>query len=60
GFLDDVDLNKIVAFEVALLAYFRTEHSSLRKTINKSGDYNDEIAGKLKEVVETFKSSQTY
>ncbi|MDC1319368.1 F0F1 ATP synthase subunit alpha [Litorivicinus sp.] len=60
GFLDDVDLNKIVAFEVALLAYFRTEHSSLRKTINKSGDYNDEIAGKLNEVVETFKSSQTY
>ena len=60
GFLDDVDVNKVVAFEAALLGYFRSEHSKLRDEINKKGDYSDEIAGKLKAVVESFKSSQTY
>jgi len=60
GFLDDVDVNKVVAFEAALLSYFRSEHSKLRDEINKKGDYSDEIAGKLKAVVESFKSSQTY
>ncbi len=60
GFLDDVDVNRVVAFEAALLSYFRSEHKKLRTEINKKGDYNDEIAGKLKAVVESFKSSQTY
>jgi F0F1-type ATP synthase, alpha subunit len=60
GFLDDVDVSKVVDFEAALLDYFRAEHADLRKELNASGDYNDEIAGKLKAVVESFKSSQTY
>lgn len=60
GFLDDVDVTKVVDFEAALLDYFRAEHADLRKELNASGDYNDEIAGKLKAVVESFKSSQTY
>lgn len=60
GFLDDVDVTKVVDFEAALLDYFRGEHADLRKELNASGDYNDEIAGKLKAVVESFKSSQTY
>ena len=60
GFLDDVDVTKVVDFEAALLDYFRAEHAELRKELNASGDYNDEIAGKLKAVVESFKSSQTY
>jgi F-type H+-transporting ATPase subunit alpha len=60
GFLDDVDVSKVVAFEAALLDYFRAEHADLRKELNASGDYNDEIAGKLNAVVESFKSSQTY
>ncbi len=60
GFLDDVPVNKVVAFEAALLAYFRSEHADLRAEINKKGDYNDDIAAKLKAAVESFKSSQSY
>jgi F-type H+-transporting ATPase subunit alpha len=30
------------------------------KSINESGDYNDEIAAKLKAGIEKFKSTQTW
>lgn len=60
GHLDDVPVNKVVAFETALLSYFRSEHDALRSEINASGDYNDGVAAKLDAVVTTFKSSHTY
>ena len=60
GHLDDVPVNKVVAFETALLSYFRSEHGALRSEINASGDYNDGVAAKLDAVVTTFKSSHTY
>ena len=60
GFLDDVELSKVVAFEVALLDYFNSEYGKLRDQVNKSGDYSDDIAVQLRSVVETFKSSRTY
>ena len=60
GHLDDVPVNKVVAFETALLSYFRSEHAALRSEINVSGDYNDGVAAKLDAVVTTFKSSHTY
>lgn len=60
GHLDDVPVTKVVAFETALLSYFRSEHDALRSEINASGDYNDGVAAKLDAVVTTFKSSHTY
>jgi len=60
GFLDDVEVTKVVAFESALLDYFNSEYAALRDEINESGNYNDDIAAKLKACVESFKSSRTY
>ena len=60
GYLDDVDVTKVVAFEAALLDYFNSENSALRDEINESGDYGDDIAAKLKACVESFKSSRTF
>ncbi len=60
GYLDDVDVTKVVAFEAALLDYFNSENSTLRDEINESGDYSDDIAAKLKACVESFKSSRTF
>ena len=60
GFLDDVELSKVVAFEAALLDYFNSEHGKLRDQVNASGDYSDDIAAQLRSVVETFKLSRTY
>ena len=60
GYLDDVELNKIVDFESALHAYMRASQSALMDTINTTGDYNDEITAGLKAAVEDFKATGTW
>ncbi|BFM13804.1 F0F1 ATP synthase subunit alpha [Simiduia litorea] len=60
GFLKDVEVAKIGAFENALLSYMNAEHSDLMKKVNASGDYNDEIAATLKGALEKFKATQTW
>ena len=60
GYLDDVELNKIVDFENALHAYMRASQSALLDTINESGDLNDEITAGLKTAVEDFKANGSW
>ena len=60
GYLEDVDVNKIQAFEAALLSYANSEYKELMDKINVKGDFNDEIAAGLKELIEKFKSTQTW
>ena len=60
GYLEDVEVNKIQAFEAALLSYANSEYKELMDKINVKGDYNDEIAAGLKELIEKFKSTQTW
>ena len=45
GYLEDVEISKVVPFEVALLAYASREHADLLKEINQTGSYNEEIEG---------------
>jgi F-type H+-transporting ATPase subunit alpha len=58
GYLDDVDANKIVAFEAAMHSYFMAKHAALRDKINLSGDYDKDIEAGLKKAVEEFKKTQ--
>lgn len=60
GFLKDVELNKVVAFEKALLSYASSQHADLLASINEKPDYNDEIAAKFKALIDTFKATQTW
>ncbi len=60
GFLDDVDVNKIVAFEASMHSYARSNFSALLDNINASGDYSDEIKAELKKVLEEFKANGTW
>jgi len=60
GFLDDVPVNKVVAFEAALLSYLKAEQSALLSKINEKGDYNDDIASGIKSALESFKATQTW
>ena len=60
GFLEDVAINKIQACEDALLAFARSSHADLLKSIDETPDYNDEIVKKLGDLVTEFKSTQTY
>jgi len=60
GFLDDVELSKIVDFEHALHSYMNSEHADLLASINESGDYNDEIEAALRSAIEKFKTSHVW
>ncbi len=60
GFLDDLDVSKVVDFEAALLSHMNSQHKALMDKINATGDFNDEIAGELRSAVESFKSSSVW
>ena len=60
GYLDDVEIEKVVDFEAALHAYAKANAADLLNKINESGDYNDDIAGEIKAAIEKFKSSSTW
>jgi len=60
GFLKDVEVNKIQAFEAALLSFAASEYGDVLKTINASGDWNGELEGKFKELLTKFKATQTW
>ena len=48
GYLKDIELNKVLDFEAALLSYMNSEHGDLLASINESGDWNDEIEAQFK------------
>jgi F-type H+-transporting ATPase subunit alpha len=60
GYLDDVDVNKVVAFEDATLAHIRSNNGALLDKINESGDYNDDIAAEIAAAIEDFKANGVY
>ena len=60
GYLEDVELAKIGSFEAALLAYVDRDHAPLMQEINQTGGYNDEIEGKLKGILDSFKATQSW
>ncbi|MDA1073253.1 MAG: F0F1 ATP synthase subunit alpha [Proteobacteria bacterium] len=60
GYLVDVEVNKVLAFEAALLSYMKAEHGEFMATIVKTGAYNDDVVNTMKSAIETFKATQTY
>jgi F-type H+-transporting ATPase subunit alpha len=60
GYLEDVPVEKVAAFEQALLSYMKAEHGAFMDDINDSGRYGDDVVAQLKSAIETFKATQTY
>src|SRR5512144_349693 len=60
GFLRDVDVDKVLAFEAALLTYMRTEHGDFMNEITKTGAYNDDVVATMRAAIEKFKATQTF
>ncbi|MBA3581473.1 MAG: F0F1 ATP synthase subunit alpha [Gammaproteobacteria bacterium] len=60
GFLDDIEVKKVGAFESALHSYFQANAAALRTKINDSGDLNAEIEGALKKLLTEFKANGVY
>ena len=60
GYLKGVELNKVLDFEAALIAFFNSEYADLMGDINATGNYSDEIAAQFKAGIEKFKSTQAW
>jgi F-type H+/Na+-transporting ATPase subunit alpha len=60
GYLDDVDVHKIVDFEQALLSYMKSAQGALLEKIDTKGDYNDEIEQGLHAAIKDFKANNTW
>ncbi|QXW26105.1 F0F1 ATP synthase subunit alpha [Acinetobacter johnsonii] len=60
GYMTDVEVKKIVDFDLALVSYFRSEHLALMQKIDESGAWDKEIEAAFKAGIESFKATQTY
>ncbi len=60
GYMADVPVNKIVDFDAALIAYFRSEKAAFMQKIDDTGDYNKDIEAEIKAGIESFKATQAY
>jgi F0F1-type ATP synthase, alpha subunit len=58
--MSDVEVDKILDFEEALLGYLSAEKGELEKQINSTGDWNDDIESQFTSLVEDFKKTQTF
>ena len=60
GFLEDVDIKKVAAFEKGLLSFGHSKYGDFMDALEAKPDYNDENVKKLTDIVTEFKSTQTY
>ncbi len=60
GYLDDVNLEKIISFEKSLHEFSTEKYSDLVNEINTNCDYNDDVAAKLKTLMDDFKEKGVY
>jgi F-type H+-transporting ATPase subunit alpha len=60
GYLDDVDVKKVVDFEHALHSYMRANHAELLAKTNKTGDYTGEIVDGFKAAWDDFKANHSW
>ncbi|MEO1889783.1 MAG: F0F1 ATP synthase subunit alpha [Cycloclasticus sp.] len=60
GFIDDVEVDKVLDFEAALHSYMEREEAELVASIGDEGHYNDDIIAGLRSGIEAFKKTQTW
>ena len=60
GFLDDVEVEKVLAFEAGMHSHLNSTKADLVAKINDGGAWNDDIAAELKAGIEDFKANGVY
>lgn len=60
GYLDDVEVNQVLAFESSLQDYSKQHHQALLDKINAKGGYDDAIEGELKTMLGNFKANSSW
>ena len=60
GYLADVPMNKVGAFEAGLLRYLRDQHGDFMADIDNTANYNDDIANQFKSAIENYKQNHSF
>lgn len=60
GYLADVPVNKVGAFEAGLLRYLRDQHGDFMAEIDSTANYNDDIANQFKSAIENYKQNHSF
>ena len=60
GYLDNIELEKVSAFESALHNFMRSNRADLMQRINASGEYNEEIENAFKQSLDEFKANHSW
>ncbi len=60
GYLDDVELEKIGAFEVALQAYMAASHADFLRAVDERPEFSDEVEQQLKSALEDFTANHSW
>jgi len=60
GYLDDIEVSKIVAFEQAMQDYTKANSMDLIDKINESGDYDNETETELHAAIKSFKANSSW
>ena len=60
GYLDDVPVDTVQQFEADLLHYVQQNHPELKKEIASIGKIDETVAGRLKEIITTFKQKMGF
>ena len=60
GYLDDVELERVGAFEAALHDYMRNERKDLMAEIQERAEYTESIEAALHESLKDFKANRTW
>jgi F-type H+-transporting ATPase subunit alpha len=60
GYLDDVDVSKVVDFEAAVHAFMHANYKSVLDAIDEKGDWNNDFAAQLTSALDEFKANGVY
>lgn len=60
GYVDDIPVSEVGAFEAALHSYMRTSHAQILHAINETGAYDGNIESQLKSAVDEFKRTGSW
>ena len=58
GYLDDLELSQVKAFEEDLSDLIKSSHSNILESINSTGNLDDEIKNQLSSIIEEFKKTR--
>jgi F-type H+/Na+-transporting ATPase subunit alpha len=60
GYLDNIEVNKVLAFEAALQSYLKSQQAALMDKINTVAELTDEIKQAMKTAIETFTKTHSW